>query len=113
MVSYLRSSPEFQADHAAVRAALNPLDTSSSAAAMGESQGSWLEQALRRSREWIPISVVFRMADSLFKLFDIMVHLRSPDEIFRQRAAAADAPADAEGAVAETAVAAQGQACDA
>ncbi len=99
---------EFQADHAAVRAALNPLDTSSSAAAMGESQGSWLEQALPRMD-----SVVFRMADSLFKLFDIMVHLRSPDEIFRQRAAAADAPADAEGAVAETAVAAQGQACDA
>ena len=76
-----------------------PSTPSSSAAAMGESQGSSLEQALPRID-----SVVFRMADSLFKLFDMMVHLQSPDEIW-QRAAAADA-ADAEGAAAETAVAA-------
>ena len=64
---------------------------------MGESQGSSLEHSLPRID-----SVVFRMADSLFKLFDMMVHLQSPDEIW-QRAAAADA-ADAEGAAAETAV---------
>ena len=77
-----------------------PSTPSSSAAAMGESQGSSLEHSLPRID-----SVVFRMADSLFKLFDMMVHLdlQSPDEIW-QRAAAADA-ADAEGAAAETAVA--------
>ena len=73
--------------------------TPSSSVAIEESQGSSLEQALPRID-----SVVFRMADSLFKLFDMMVHLQSPDEIW-QRAAAADA-ADAEGAAAETAVAA-------
>ena len=101
--------------------------TPSSSVAIEESQGSSLEQALP------PVdSAVFRMADSLFRLFDTMLHLPSepdilangandPDEI--QRAAAADVAdaadaadasyvayaadaADAEGAAAETAVAA-------